>query len=72
MAVLSIVESMRLAEKHGVRFAPYSFVENEKGLEHACGKIGFPVAMKTRLAKLELDKPTSFIRVRPEGLEPPT
>ena len=52
MAVLSIVESMRLAEKHGVRFAPYSFVENEKGLEHACGKIGFPVAMKIVSGKI--------------------
>ncbi len=46
MAVLSLVESMKLAEKYGIEFAPYFYARNEKELESACGKIGFPAAIK--------------------------
>jgi len=46
MAVLPLTESMRLAEKHGIRFAPHFFARNEELLEKGCLKVGFPVAIK--------------------------
>ena len=46
MAVLSFLESMKLAEKYGIEFAPYFYARNGKELESAGRKIGFPAAIK--------------------------
>src|SRR3990167_486821 len=46
MAVLSFPESMKLAEKYGIEFAPYFYARNEKELESAGRKIGFSAAIK--------------------------
>lgn len=46
MKSLSITESIGLAEKYGIPFAKQATATTETGLEAACAKTGFPIAMK--------------------------
>ena len=46
MKTLNLSESIRLAEKYGIKFAPHAIAKDEKGLAKACKRLGFPVALK--------------------------
>ncbi len=43
---LGLLESMRLVQKHGIRFARHRIARSRKELEVACRELGFPVAIK--------------------------
>ncbi len=52
MKILPIIDAIKLAKKYGIRFAKYEFARNEKELKKACGKTGFPLAMKISSQKI--------------------
>ncbi len=52
MATLNLVESMALAKKYGVPFAPFVAVKKEAELARACKKIGFPLVLKLVSGKI--------------------
>lgn len=52
LRTLDIVESMKIVEKYGIKFAHHKVARNEKELESACKKIGFPVAVKIISTKI--------------------
>lgn len=52
MVLLDLLESRRLLEKYGIKFAKGELVSNEKQLAPACKKIGFPLAMKIYSPKI--------------------
>ncbi len=46
MKTLSFAESMKIARKHGIKFAKTAEAETEQELRKACKKTGFPLVMK--------------------------
>ncbi len=43
---LNLHESIKLAQKYGISFAPHQIAKSETELAGACRKIGFPLALK--------------------------
>ena len=52
MPTLDLLESMALAKKHGVKFAPFAVAKKEGELANACKKIGFPLVLKLVSSKV--------------------
>ncbi len=52
MVLLDLLESRRLLERNGIKFAKGELVSKEAQLENACKRIGFPLAMKIYSPKI--------------------
>src|SRR3989344_4598785 len=46
MKQLNLPESIKLAQKYGIRFPKHKILATESELARACSRIGFPVALK--------------------------
>ncbi|MCR4369276.1 MAG: acetate--CoA ligase family protein [archaeon] len=46
MNTLSLLESQKMAQKYGIKFAQSKNAASEEELEKACAELGFPIAMK--------------------------
>ncbi|MEK6941287.1 MAG: acetate--CoA ligase family protein, partial [archaeon] len=52
MPTLNLLESMKIVQKHGIKFVETIPAKTEKQAIVACKKIGFPVAMKLVSSKI--------------------
>ncbi len=52
LKTLDLQQSMRLAAKYAIKFAPHKTARSQKELETACRKIGFPLALKVISSKI--------------------
>lgn len=73
MRALNLLESMKLAEKYGVKFVETIHAKTETELLQACHKIGFPVAVKIVSSKIvhKTEKKAVFLSIntQKEALE---
>ena len=63
MKTLALDESVKLAEKYGIRFAKTVSAKTEHEMEAACRRIGFPVAMKVISPKISHKTESGGVKV---------
>ena len=69
MVLLDLLQSKRLLEKYGIKFAKGELAGNEKQLEGACKKIGFPIAVKIYSPKISHKTDIGGIKLNIQNLE---
>ncbi len=69
MVLLDLLESKRLLEKYGIKFARGELISKESALANACKKFGFPLAMKIYSPKITHKTDIGGIKLNIQNLE---
>ncbi len=69
METLPLNESIKIAEKYGIRFAETLVCRNESEMERSCRRIGFPVAMKVISGKISHKSESGGVKINIQTLE---